>query len=207
MFSVALPKGRLGDKAYLLFERLGYGCREYADDHRRLVLTDEAGDVRYFLVKPSDVAIYVERGAADIGVVGRDILLETRPDVYELLDLGFGFCRLAVAGPNGFRDRPDAPLRVATKYPNVAREHYQQRNRDIEIIRLNGSIELAPLLGLSDVIVDIVETGTTLRENNLKVFEEIAISSARLIAGKSRYKFMQAAINALLERMTEEISK
>jgi len=207
MFSIALPKGRLGDKAYALFERLGYGCREYAADHRRLVLTDEAGGVRYFLVKPSDVAIYVERGAADVGVVGRDILLETRPDVYELLDLRFGFCRVAVAGPNGFRDRPDAPLRVATKYPNIAREHYQQKNRDIEIIRLNGSIELAPLLGLSDVIVDIVETGTTLRENNLKVFEEVATSSAYLIAGKSRYKFKQVAVDALLARMAEETAK
>jgi len=207
MFSIALPKGRLGDKAYALFERLGYGCREYAAEHRRLVLTDEEGGVRYFLVKPSDVAIYVERGAADIGVVGRDVLLETRPDVYELLDLKFGLCRLAVAGPNGFRDRPDAPLRVATKYPNIAREHYQQKNRDIDVIRLNGSIELAPLLNLSDLIVDIVETGTTLRENNLRVFEDIAVSSARLIAGKSRYKFKQATIDALLGRMAEEIAK
>jgi len=207
MFSVALPKGRLGDKAYALFERLGYGCREYTVDHRRLVLTDEAGCICYFLVKPSDVAIYVERGAADIGVVGRDVLLETKPDVYELLDLGFGICRLAVAGPNGFRDRPDAPLRVATKYPNVAREHYRQKNRDIEVIKLNGSIELAPLLNLSDLIVDIVETGTTLRENNLKVFEEIAVSSARLIAGKSRYKFKQAAVDTLLARMSVEIVK
>ncbi len=207
MLSIALPKGRLGDKVYALFEKLGYGCRDFAGDHRRLVLEDEANGARYFLVKPSDVAIYVERGAADIGVVGRDVLLETRPDVYELLDLGFGRCRLAVAGPTDFRDRPDAPLRVATKYPNVARRHYQQKNRDIELIGLNGSIELAPLLGLSDVIVDIVETGTTLRENNLAVMEEIAPSSARLIAGKSHYKFKQSTIDALTARMAEEIAK
>lgn len=204
MLSVALPKGRLGDKVYALFERLGYGCRHFAGDHRQLILEDAAGETRFFLVKPSDVAIYVERGAADIGVVGRDVLLETQPDVYELLDLGFGRCRLAVAGPNGFRDRPEAPLRVATKYPNVARRHYQQKNRDIEIIELNGSIELAPLLHLSDVIVDIVETGATLRENNLRVFEEIATSSARLIAGKSRYKFKRNTVDALLARLAEE---
>ncbi len=207
MLSIALPKGRLGDKVYALFERLGYGCQDFAGDHRRLVLESEENGARYFLVKPSDVAIYVERGAADIGVVGRDILLETRPDVYELLDLRLGRCRLAVAGPENFIDRPDAPLRVATKYPHVARRHYQQQNRDIEVIGLNGSIELAPLLGLSDVIVDIVETGTTLRENNLKVFEDIAQSSARLIACKSQYKFKQSAIDALTARMAEEIKE
>jgi len=207
MLSVALPKGRMGDKVHALFERLGCGCRDFAGDHRQLILEDASGEMRFFLVKPSDVAIYVERGAADIGVVGRDILLETRPDVYELLDLGIGRCRLAVAGPNGFRDRPDAPLRVATKYPNVARRHYQQKNRDIEIIELNGSIELAPLLRLSDVVVDIVESGTTLRENNLRVFEEIAASSARLIAGKSRYKFKQDTVDVLLARMAEEGAK
>ena len=207
MLSVALPKGRLGDKVYTLFERLGYGCESLAGDNRRLVLEDEAGGARYFLVKPSDVAIYVERGVADIGVVGRDVLLETNPDVYELLDLRVGRCRLAVAGPTAFRDRPDAPLRVATKYPNIAQRHYRLKNRDIEVIGLNGSIELAPLLGLSDVIVDIVETGTTLRENNLKVLEEIAPSSARLIAGKSHYKFEQSAVDALVERMAEEVAK
>ncbi len=205
MLSIALPKGRLGDKVYALFERLGYGCHDFAGDHRRLVLESEENGARYFLVKPSDVAIYVERGAADIGVVGRDILLETKPDVYELLDLKIGRCGLAVAGPVDFVDRPDAPLRVATKYPHVARRHYQQQNRDIEVIGLNGSIELAPLLGLSDVIVDIVETGATLRENNLKVFEEIAGSSARLIACKSHYKFKQSAIDALVAQMAEEI--
>ncbi len=201
--SVALPKGRLGDKAYKLFAEAGFGCPDFFEDHRRLVLESEDGRARYFLVKPSDVAIYVERGAADIGVVGRDTLLENAPDVYELCDLGFGRCRLAVAGPENFRDRPDAPLRVATKYPNVARKFYRGRNRDIDVIRLNGSIELAPILGLSDVIVDIVETGTTLRENDLVVLEEIAPSSARLIANKSAYKFKRAEIEAMIRGAAE----
>lgn len=204
MLNIALPKGRMGDKVYKMFAQVGYDCPEFFEDHRKLVLESADGSARYFLVKPADVAIYVERGAADIGVVGRDTLLETRPDVYELRDLGLGKCRLAVAGPNDFRDRPDAPLRVATKYPAVARKHFHGKNRDIEIIRLNGSIELAPILGLSDVIVDIVETGTTLRENNLRVFEDIEPSSARLIANKSGYKFKRAEIDALLDKMAEE---
>lgn len=206
MLNIALPKGRLGDKVYKLFAQMGYDCPDFFTDHRKLVLESGQGNARYFLVKPSDVAIYVERGAADIGVVGRDTLLETSPDVYELLDLQLGKCRLAVAGPNGFRDRPDAPLRVATKYPNVARRHYLSKQRDIDIIKLNGSIELAPILGLSDVIVDIVETGTTLRENNLDVLEDIAPSSARLIANKSSYKFKRDAIDAILTKMTEELN-
>lgn len=207
MLNIALPKGRLGEQVYKLFMRLGYDCPDFFGDHRKLVLESGDGQARYFMVKPSDVGIYVERGAADIGVVGRDILLETQPDIYELLDLKLGQCRLAVAGPDAFRDRPDAPLRVATKYPNVARKHYQNKNRDIEVIRLNGSIELAPLLGLSDVIVDIVETGSTLKENNLRVLEDIAPSSARLIANKSHYAFGRDRIESLLEKITEEIEK
>lgn len=205
MLNIALPKGRLGDKVYRLFAGMGYVCPDFFEDHRKLVL--ESGGARFFLVKPSDVAIYVERGAADIGVVGRDVLLETRPDVYELCDLGLGKCRLAVAGPDGFRDRPDAPLRVATKYPNVARRHFRAKNRDIELIGLNGSIELAPLLGLSDVIVDIVETGATLRENNLRVLEDIAESSARLIANKGGYKFKRDEVETVLTKMAEEMAK
>ena len=203
MLNIALPKGRLGEQVYRLFSKVGYDCPDFFADHRKLVLESEGGAARYFLVKPSDVAIYVERGAADIGVVGRDILLETEPDVYELLDLGLGKCRLAVAAPTGAKERPDAPLRVATKYPHVARTHYQGKNRDIDIIKLNGSIELAPLLDLSDVIVDIVETGTTLKENNLDVMETIAPSSARLIANKSHYKFKREQIDAILTSMTE----
>lgn len=203
MLNIALPKGRLGDKVYRLFAGMGYDCPDFFSDHRKLVLESGDGQARYFLIKPSDVAIYVERGAADIGVVGRDVLLETTPDIYELMDLKLGACRLAVAGPNDYREHPDAPLRVATKYPNVARRHYQGQNRDIDIIKLNGSIELAPLLGLSDVIVDIVETGTTLKENNLRVMEDIAQSSARLIANKSSYKFKGAQIDDILQKLAE----
>lgn len=206
MLNIALPKGRLGEMVYRLFSQMGYDCPDFFADHRKLVLETVGAKARYFLIKPSDVAIYVERGAADIGVVGRDVLLETEPDVYELSDLKLGACRLAVAGPAAFRDQTDAPLRVATKYSHVTRAHYQRRNRDIDIIKLNGSIELAPLLGLSDVIVDIVETGSTLKENNLRVLEEIAPSSARLIANKSSYKFKRAEIDSILEKMTEELN-
>ena len=205
MLSIALPKGRLGDKVYALFERVGCGSPDFALDTRKLVLEGGENRARFFLVKPSDVAIYVEHGAADIGVVGRDVLLETGPDVYELMDLQLGKCRLAVAGPGAFADRPDAPLRVATKYPAVARRHFLQKNRDIEIIKLNGSIELAAVLGLCDVIVDIVETGTTLRENGLQVLEDIAESSARLIAGKSSYTFKRAEIDGVLQSMAKEM--
>ena len=153
------------------------------------------------LVKPSDVAVYVEHGAADIGVVGKDVILETEPDVYELYDLGFGKCDLAVAAKNGWIEDPRLPLRVATKYPHVAQQYYASINRDIEIIKLNGSIELAPILGLSDVIVDIVETGKTLRENNLSVTTKIAPSSARLIANKSSYQFKKDEIETLISRV------
>ena len=153
--------------------------------------------MRYFWVKPSDVAIYVERGIADVGVAGKDILLEYEPDVYELLDLKKGVCRMAVACPKGFTDDTTRTLRVATKFSNVTRAFYRSRGRDIDIIHLNGSIEIAPILGLSDVIVDIVETGTTLRENNLEVAETIFPISARLIANKSSMKFKKQTIDAL----------
>lgn len=161
--------------------------------------------MRYFWVKPSDVAIYVERGAADIGVVGKDILMEAGSDIYELLDLNTGCCRMAVAAPKGYVNDPDSDLRVATKFTNVAREYYASMGRDIDIIHLNGSIELAPILGLSDVIVDLVETGTTLRENNLEVIEEIAQISARLISNKSSFKFKNKQIEEIAGKMAEQI--
>jgi ATP phosphoribosyltransferase len=201
MLNIALPKGRLGDKVYSLFSALGYRCAALEEDSRKLVFETEKGGIRYFLVKPADVAVYVEHKAADIGVVGKDILLETEPDVFELLDLKSGRCRLAVAAKDGWTDDPSAPLRVATKYPRVAMEYYAARNRQIEILKLNGSIELAPILGLSDVIVDIVETGATLKENHLRVVEEIAPSSARLIANKSSYQFNEDIISNICERM------
>ena len=199
--SIALPKGRLGEKVYSLFDSLGYGCPEILEQNRRLIFTDEANGVRYFWSKPSDVAIYVERGAADVGVVGRDILLEYEPDVYELCDLGFGKCRMCVAGLRGARFDSGRALRVATKFPHIASGYYASRSRDIDLIKLNGSIEIAPVLGMSDVIVDIVETGKTLRENGLEVFEEIVPISARFVANKASFKFKNARIEEMLSRL------
>ena len=207
MISVALPKGRLGNKVFDIFAKIGYDCDEMHSDSRQLVFTSEENGISYFLVKPSDVSIYVEHGAADIGIVGKDILLEYEPDVYELLDLGIGKCRMCVAGMNDFKDNTDVILRVATKFVNIAKTYYKSINRDIEIIKLNGSIELAPLLDLSDVIVDIVETGTTLKENNLDVLTEILPISARLIANKASYKFKTEEINKIVTKFSEEIKK
>ena len=203
MINVALPKGRLGDKAYAIFEAAGYGCPEIHGDSRRLMFDSPENGVRFFWVKPTDVAIYVERGAADIGIVGKDILLEYSPDVYELLDFGIGKCRMCVAAERGFT--PDnctsRSLRVATKFQNIARGYYEKQGREIDIIGLNGSIELAPLLGLSDVIVDIVETGKTLLENNMEPIETIVDISARLISNKVSYKFNYEAISRLCKKI------
>lgn len=203
--NIALPKGRLGDKAYKLLAEAGYRANEDYNDTRKLVVENPEAGVRYFLVKPSDVAIYVEHGAADIGIVGKDILAESDADVYELLDTGMGKCRMCVAGPKNFTDDESRALRVATKFVNIARDHYERRGRDIDIIKLNGSIELAPILGLSDVIVDIVETGTTLRENDLTVIEEFMPISARFIANKASYKFKYQQMSTLLNKMKEAL--
>ncbi|MCR5150313.1 MAG: ATP phosphoribosyltransferase [Clostridiales bacterium] len=207
MLNVALPKGRLGEKVYDMFERAGFECPSIKEQNRKLIFENPEAGVRYFWVKPSDVAIYVERGAADIGVAGKDILLEYEPAVYELLDLGIGKCRMAVAAPADFVDNPQRALRVATKFSKIAGDYYAGTGRDIDIIHLNGSIEIAPILGLSDVIVDIVETGSTLRENNLKVFESVVPISARLIANKASFKFKNEEIVRAVEgisRLTEE---
>ena len=201
MLNIALPKGRLGEKVYAMFEAAGFECPSIKEQNRKLIFENEAAGVRYFWVKPSDVAIYVERGAADIGVAGKDILLEYEPDVYELFDLDIGKCRMAVAAKNDFRDDPQKTLRVATKFSNIARSYYAAQGRDIDIIHLNGSIEIAPILGLSDVIVDIVETGTTLKENNLSVYETIVPISARLIANKASYKFKSEPIESILQSL------
>ena len=206
MINVALPKGRLGEKAYSLFARAGNDCPELLEENRKLTFENELAGVRYFWVKPSDVAIYVERGAADIGVAGRDILLEYAPDVYELLDLGIGKCRMCVAGHKDFSDSHTGILRVATKFPAIARRYYAAQSREIDVIRLNGSIELAPILGLSDVIVDIVETGKTLAENGLGVLEEIEPISARLIANKAHYKFKGEEIESLRRRLEQAVN-
>ncbi|MCL2662917.1 MAG: ATP phosphoribosyltransferase [Oscillospiraceae bacterium] len=246
--NIALPKGRLGEKAYEIFEKAGYGCPEIKEESRKLVFENLETGIRYFWVKPSDVAIYVERGVADLGVAGKDILLEYSPDVYELLDLGIGKCNISVAVmgtvplpddktdepspclsvplPDDKTDEPSpclsvplsddktdepspclsgylspCPVRVATKFPNIARKHYRTQGREIDIIKLNGSIELAPLLGLSDVIVDIVETGQTLLENNMKPIEQIAEVSARLISNKASYTFKHEIIDKICEKI------
>ncbi len=195
---IALPKGRLGEKAYGMLKAAGYPCPAIEDPGRKLIFENPDLGVRYFWVKPSDVSIYVERGAADLGIVGKDILLEYQPDVYELADLGIGKCRMAVAGKKDFRDPVGQTLKVATKFPNITRGYYAGKCRDIDIIHLNGSIELAPILGLSHVIVDIVETGTTLRENDLQVYEQIVPISARLIANVASYQFKDEAVNRVL---------
>ena len=201
MLNVALPKGRLGEKVYAMFKAAGFPCPSIEEQNRKLIFENEEVGVRYFWVKPSDVAIYVERGAADIGVAGKDILLEYRPKVYELFDLDIGKCRMAVAAPKGFRDDTSRTLRVATKFSRIARDFYAGQGRDIDIIHLNGSIEIAPILGLSDVIVDIVETGTTLKENDLEVFDTIVPISACLIANTASFKFKNEAIEKLLNEM------
>ena len=207
MVNIALPKGRLGEKAYALLKAAGYPCPTLEQPNRKLIFENEAAGVRYFWAKPSDVAIYVERGAADIGIVGKDILLEYSPDVYELLDLGMGKCRMAVAAPKHFREPVGDTLRVATKFPNIARAFYAGKCRDIDIIHLNGSIEIAPILGLSDVIVDIVETGTTLRENDLEALETIVSISARLISNVASYKFKLNRIRAIRQGLEEQVNK
>ena len=205
MVNVALPKGRLGEKVYNYFKSAGFECPSIEETNRKLIFENEEKGVRYFWVKPSEVAIYVERGTADIGVAGKDILLEYEPDVYELLDMEMGKCRMAVAAKKDFRDPYTRTLKVATKFPNIAENFYNEKCRDIDIIKLNGSIEIAPILGLSDVIVDIVETGTTLKENDLEVVETIIPISARLIANKSGYKFKNAEILKICQGLENEV--
>lgn len=202
--NIALPKGRLGEKVYAMFAAAGYPCPAILDNSRKLIFENPEVGVRYFWVKPADAAIYVERGAADVGVAGKDILLEYDPELYELLDLNTGICRMAVAAPKGFRDDTRRPLRVATKFRRIAERYYASIGREIDIIHLNGSIEIAPILGLSDVIVDIVETGTTLRENDLEVIENIFPISARLIANKASFKFKTSEIEKLVRELSEK---
>ena len=204
ILNVALPKGRLGEKVYSMFEKAGYPCPSIKENNRKLIFENEEAGVSYFWVKPSDVAIYVERGAADIGVAGKDILLEYEPDIYELLDLKIGKCRMAVAAKKDFRDNMGRTLKVATKFSNIAGNYYRSKGRDIDIIHLNGSIEIAPILGLSDVIVDIVETGTTLKENDLTVFDTVVPISARLISNKASYKFKSEQIDRLTQKIAEQ---
>ncbi len=205
MLNVALPKGRLGEKVYDMFEKAGFECPSIKEQNRKLIFENELTGVRYFWVKPSDVPIYVERGAADIGVAGKDILLEYTPDIYELLDLNIGKCKMAVAAKKGFRYSNQKTLKVATKFANIAQNYYSSFGRDIDIIKLNGSIEIAPILELSDVIVDIVETGTTLKENDLEVIETVVPISARLIANKTSFKFKAKEIERLKAELSSQV--
>jgi ATP phosphoribosyltransferase len=205
MLNVALPKGRLGNQVYDLLEKAGYDCPGIREEGRRLLFDSGDGSIRCFWVKPSDVSIYVERGAADVGVCGKDILAENRPRIYELLDLKVGKCRMAVAAPKGWREPEDRPLRVGTSFPNIVRDHYAALGRDVDLIHLHGSVELAPLLGLSDVIVDIVETGSTLRANGLEVIDEILPISARLIANRASFQFKLEEIQRITERLKGQV--
>ena len=200
MLNIALPKGRLADKVCGLLSETGYE-NAVGDGGRKLEFSSSDQGARYLLVKPSDVPIYVEYGAADVGIVGKDILSEYHPNVYELLDLKLGFCRMCVAAREDYTENLERSLRVATSFPNIARDYYASLDRDIEIIRLNGSVELAPVLGLADVIVDLVESGKTLKDNNLHIIAEIMPVSARLIANTSAYAFKRAAIDEMINKL------
>lgn len=201
MLRIALPKGRLGEKIYKLLDTCGYGCEGCGENSRKLVFRDEKNGVSYFWVKPADVPVYVSMGAADVGFAGKDVIDEAGEDVYELCDLKTGVCKMCVAAKKGFEDDFSRPLRVATKFPRCAERHFSQKGRQIEIIKLHGSIELAPVLGLSDVIFDIVETGTTLKENGLEVIEEAFPVSARLICNKAAYGFARGETDELKRRL------
>lgn len=200
--NIALPKGRLLKKVYDLFKKIGYENEELLEDNRKLVFENKG--IRYLIVKPSDVGIYVEKGVADIGIVGKDILLENSHDVYELLDLKFGKCKICMASIKDYKEDIERRLRVATKYINVSKKYFDSINRDVEIIKLNGSIELAPILNLSDVIIDIVETGSTLKENNLIVIKDIFdYISSRLIVNKVSFKFKNDLISEIVKNIEE----
>ena len=205
MVNVALPKGRLAEKVYDLIEKAGFDCAEMHDKGRKLIFENPEKGIRYFWVKPSDVPIYVERGVADLGIAGKDILLERHPEVYELLDLKLGICRMCAAAMRDFYDDGEKTLRVATEFVNIASDYYAKQGRDIDIIKLHGSVELAPILGLSDVIVDIVETGNSLRENDLVIVDEILPISARLIANKANFKFKTKEIKNIINLMKEQV--
>lgn len=197
--NIALGKGRLADKTFELLKEIDIKFEDYHSKSRKLIFVNDEKKIRVIFVKASDVPIYVEQGAADMGVVGKDTLLEAEANVYEIMDLGFGKCKFAVAAPNDFQLESHRKRKVATKYPKVARNYFNNKGEPIEIIKLNGSVELAPIIGLSDVIVDIVETGKTLRENGLVVTEDICQVSARLIANKVSFKTKSEKIHKIIE--------
>lgn len=207
----ALGKGRLANKTLEMFEKIGITCEEMKDkDTRKLIFVNEDLKLRFFLSKGPDVPTYVEYGAADIGIVGRDTILQEARNIYEVLDLGFGKCRMCVCGPDSARDllQHHEQIRVATKYPKIAKDYfYNKKHQTVEIIKLNGSIELAPIVGLADVIVDIVETGSTLRENGLTVLEEVCPLSARMVVNPVSMKMEQERIGKLISDLREVMNK
>ena len=207
----ALAKGRLAKQTLGLLEQVGITCEEMKDpDTRKLLFVNEDLKVKFFLAKASDVPTYVEYGAADIGVVGKDTILEEGRNLYEVMDLNLGKCRMCVCGPASAKEllKKNEIIRVATKYPNIAKDYFHsQKNQTVEIVKLNGSVELAPIVGLSEVIVDIVETGTTLRENGLEVLEEIFPLSARIVVNQVSLKMEHQRIRTLLNDLNELISK
>ncbi|HEV8457322.1 MAG TPA: ATP phosphoribosyltransferase [Methylomirabilota bacterium] len=207
--TLALPKGRLLDPALSLLA--GIGIRGLDSDSRRLLVTDEKADLRFIFLKPADVPTYVEYGAADLGIVGKDILLEQQPDVYEPVDLGFGFCRLVVAEPRELWERDDPAkwswVRVATKYPTLTERYFSERGIQVELVRLDGSIELAPLVGLAERIVDLVQSGETLRANGLVEVAEIMTSTARLIVNRASLKTAHGRVNGLITALRQEVAK
>lgn len=205
----ALAKGRLAEKSLELLEKIGISCEEIKDKNtRKLIFTNEELKLKFFLAKANDVPTYVEYGAADIGIVGEDTIVEENRDIYEIMDLGLGKCRMCVAGPRSAADLLDSGeiIRVATKYPRIAKDYFlNKKHRTVEIIKLNGSIELAPIVGLSEVIVDIVETGTTLKENGLEVLEEIIPLSARMVINRVSMKMEQKRITEIIEKLRKEL--
>lgn len=206
----ALPKGRLAEKTMELLAQIGITCPEMEENTRKLIFRNKELGYRFFLAKPSDVPTYVEYGAADIGVVGRDTIIEEDRKLYEVLDLGMGRCRMCVCGPESAREKlqHNELIRVATKYPHIAKDYfYNEKQQTVEIIKLNGSIELAPLVGLSEVIVDIVETGTTLKENGLQVLEEVCDISARVVVNQTSMKMENERITNILSGIRGLLAK
>jgi len=208
--TVALTKGRLAQKTLDMFEKIGITCEEMRDkDTRKLIFVNEELKLRFFLAKGPDVPTYVEYGAADIGVTGKDIILEEGRKMYEVMDLGFGKCRMCVCGPESAREllQNNQLIRVATKYPNIAKDYFYNKHQTVELIKMNGSIELAPIVGLSEVIVDIVETGSTLRENGLNVLEEVCPLSARMVVNQVSMKMEDERIRNLIRDLRNVIDK
>ncbi len=206
--TIALAKGRLGDFAVNIFKQIGYDCSEIEEKSRKLIFVDEARKLKFIMVKASDVPTYVEYGAADVGIVGKDTLLEEGRNLYEMLNLQFGACKMVVAGPKKLAGKLDTlnNKRVATKYVRIAKDYYEiKKGESIEIIKLNGSVELAPLVGLSEVIVDIVESGRTLKENGLVVLEEICDISARLVVNRVSMKMERERILDMVEKMKQKL--